>query len=360
MRKFAARIHVWLAIPLGGIFFLICFSGAALVFRREIRQWTHPHLYFIRSEERPKLTPSELMECVRKVLPDSLKVSSIQMYNDPSRTCMVGFSNVYRKTLSVNPYTGRINGWEDKESDFLSYVKKLHVSLLDKPIKGEWSWGKTIVGITTLGALFIFISGLILWWPRSRVTLRKRFKIALSVSWRRFWYDSHVVGGFYALVFLLLMALTGLTWSFSWYRSVYYALLGGTATADVIRPVAEKKEPKEQTTLFYAWDAVLEQLQQRYPDYKHIEIELQQAQVATDARTGMRNFDTALFDPQTGKIRGVIQYDEKPCAQKIEALTFALHTGIWGGVASKVLTCIVTLLGAMLPLTGYYLWLKKK
>ena len=39
-------------------------------------------------------------------------------------------------------------------------------------------------------------------------------------------YDSHVALGFYATIFLLIMALTGPTWSFGWYREAAYSLLG--------------------------------------------------------------------------------------------------------------------------------------
>ena len=38
--------------------------------------------------------------------------------------------------------------------------------------------------------------------------------------------DLHVAGGMYALFFLLAMALTGLTWSFGWYRTGFYKVFG--------------------------------------------------------------------------------------------------------------------------------------
>ena len=51
-------------------------------------------------------------------------------------------------------------------------------------------------------------------------------KIDVRKGWKKFWHDLHVAGGMYALVFLLAMALTGLTWSFSWYRTGFYKLFG--------------------------------------------------------------------------------------------------------------------------------------
>lgn len=42
----------------------------------------------------------------------------------------------------------------------------------------------------------------------------------------RFWYGLHVAGGMYALLLILVMALTGLTWSFGWYRTAFYTVFG--------------------------------------------------------------------------------------------------------------------------------------
>lgn len=72
----------------------------------------------------------------------------------------------------------------------------------------------------------ILISGLVIWWPRSHKSLQNRLKLSCNKGWFRFWYDSHVSLGFYATIFLLIMALTGLTWSFRWYRTGFYALFG--------------------------------------------------------------------------------------------------------------------------------------
>ncbi|WP_229035324.1 PepSY domain-containing protein, partial [Phocaeicola plebeius] len=45
MRKLFGKIHLWLSIPVGIILSIICFSGAALVFEKEITQACNPHLY---------------------------------------------------------------------------------------------------------------------------------------------------------------------------------------------------------------------------------------------------------------------------------------------------------------------------
>ena len=90
---------------------------------------------------------------------------------------------------------------------------------MDPPAyKGAKSAGK-VMGITTFVMVVILVSGIVIWIPRTRKALRNRLVVSCTKGWWRFWYDSHVSLGIYVTLFLLVMALTGLTWSFQWYRT---------------------------------------------------------------------------------------------------------------------------------------------
>ena len=39
---------------------------------------------------------------------------------------------------------------------------------------------------------------------------------------------------------------------------------------------------------------------------------------------------------------------------------YSIHVGSWGGYLTRILAFLAALLGASLPLTGYYLWIKRK
>lgn len=211
---------------MGIILSVICFTGATLVFEKEITQWLNPHIYKVSIPEKSAalLTPSELVACLKTQVADSLRLSALQYGGTANEPVMVTFQNVSRKSLSVNLYTGEVNGWT-KSYPFFQTMRKLHRWLLNPPLqKGAYSTGKVIVGISTLLMVVILVSGLVIWWPRSRKALRNRLQVSCTKGWRRFWYDSHVTLGFYSTLFLLVMALTGLTWSFGWYRSFAYGL----------------------------------------------------------------------------------------------------------------------------------------
>ena len=230
MRKLLVRIHRWLAIPLGLVLSIICLSGASLVFEKEITRSLDSHLYYVKPEG-GKLSSSVLSDRVREQVSDSLEIASVRLPERSGETAMVSFKGKGKSKLSVNPYTGEVIGWT-KSYPFFQNMRKLHRWLLDAPArKGEMSVGKLVVGISTLAMAFILISGFFIWIPRTRKALKNRLQVSFTKGWRRFCYDAHVSLGFYALLFLLLMTLTGLTWSFGWYRTFAYGLFEGILPA---------------------------------------------------------------------------------------------------------------------------------
>lgn len=228
MRKLFGKIHLWLSLPLGLIISVICLTGALLVFEQDITKALQRELYTVTppSEGAQPLSPSRLTELLGPQVADTLHVTSIRISDNPHEAAFASFRETGKSRLSIDPYTGDVKGWI-QSYPFFQTVKKIHRWLLDPPpSKGQKSVGKVIVGVTTLVMVVILISGLIIWIPRSRKALKSRLSVSVTKGWRRFWYDSHVALGFYCMIFLLLMALTGLTWSFGWYRDAAWSLFG--------------------------------------------------------------------------------------------------------------------------------------
>lgn len=111
--------------------------------------------------------------------------------------------------------------------EFFLDVMRLHRWLMDAPAqKGMMTTGKMIVGISVIAFVLILISGIVLWWQRARHGIRKNLRIVTSKGWFPMIDTLHVAGGIYTVAFLLVMALTGLTWSFGWYRTWFNAIFG--------------------------------------------------------------------------------------------------------------------------------------
>ena len=160
------------------------------------------------------------------------------------------------------------------------------------------------------------------------------------------------------------MALTGLTWSFRWYRTGFYALFGASteqpkqsAPAHEDNNKKEKKNEPERLN-YLAWDAALAELQNRYETYGTIQLSKNSAQVI---QSGKQKGDTASFDIHTGNITEIKVYniDEQPMSNKMKGLIYSLHTGQWGGMLTRIIYFLSAFIGGILPLTGYYLWIKR-
>lgn len=422
MRKIFRNIHLWLSVPFGILITLICFSGAALVFEKEVMELCHRELYFVKKVEAAPLPMEQLMTKVAATLPDSVSVTGVNISSDPERAYQVTLSKPRRASTYVDQYTGEIMGKYER-TPFFNFMFRMHRWLLDSMKQdGGIFWGKMIVGTSTLMFVFVLISGIVVWWPRTRKALKNSLKIVANKGWRRFWYDLHVAGGMYALVFLLAMALTGLTWSFQWYRTGFYKTFGvevqpsmghGNAAANATAkggkreespeersgsPKERSRSPKERSrspeersrrpegrskspegksgrpegsrehsegregrkhSPYTNWQQVYEQLAEANPDYKLISVSDGSASVALPRFGNQRGTDRYKFNPRNGEITETTLYKDLDNSGKIRGWIYSVHVGSWGGMLTRILTFIAALIGASLPLTGYYLWIRR-
>ncbi|MCC8146769.1 MAG: PepSY domain-containing protein [Bacteroidales bacterium] len=407
MKKIFHKLHLWLSIPFGLLISVICLSGAALVFENEIMELCYPDRYFVKEMKEKPLPIVELLENVSETLPDSVSVTNVSISPDPERLYQVGLSKPRRASVYVDPYTGEVQPRFERAA-FFTFMFRTHRWLLDtmKPDGGIF-WGKMIVGVSTLLFVFIIITGIILWIPKSVKTLKRKLKISFHRGWWRFWYDLHVVGGMYIAIVLLALALTGLTWSFPWYRAGFYKVFGvelqqqssghgqnqgRNTTAERSREQersgqqqregeerrrAESREGRRERSTgnpqevnieqavqtspprFFYWQPVYEQLKTENPEYSKITISDNSANVSFNRFGNQRASDRYTFDSSTGKITEVSLYKDQEKSNQIRGWIYSVHVGNWGGWFTRIITFIAAVLGGILPLTGYYFWIKK-
>lgn len=396
MKKIFRKIHLWLSVPFGLIITLVCFSGAMLVFENEANEWFRRDLYYVETVKGSPLPMDKLLEKVATTLPDSVAVTGVSISSDPGRAYQVSLSKPRRASLYVDQYTGEVKG-KSERSGFFMFMFRMHRWLLDSMNPGNEGifWGKMIVGVSTLLLVFVLISGIVIWWPRTRKALKNSLKITATKGWRRFWYDLHVAGGMYALIFLLAMALTGLTWSFPWYRTAFYKVFGvevqqRAAQGHEQKSDAQKRDTKLAahrekkregndvrkgersrrpennhsdmylvTSPFVYWQEIYDKLRRQNPEYKQISISSGTASVSFNRFGNQRASDRYSFNTDNGEFTETSLYQHQDKSGKIRGWIYSVHVGNWGGMFTRILTFIAALLGAALPLTGYYLWIKR-
>lgn len=383
-RKVFHWIHLWLSVPFGLITTLICFSGAMLVFEDEITSLLHRDICRVKPPESvpdgdgvSTVPLGTLAGSVAASLDEGVAVTGITVYDDPGKAWEVNISRPRRASVCVDQYTGEIKGRSERPA-FFAFMFRLHRWLLDSMKPGETVfWGKTVVGVSTIAFVIVLISGLAIWWKNSLKVMKNRLKISVSKGCRPFWYSLHIAGGAYACIFLLAMALTGLTWSFEWYRTGFYKLFGaGTSVSSAAahgdrsgsvrhggssgstghRGPAGKAGEGVSTA---SWQAVYMELAGRNPGYRSITVSDGTATVSSGSLGNRRASDRYTFDRITGEITGSSLYRDSDRNSRIRGWIYSVHVGSWGGIVTRILAFLSALVGASLPLTGYYMWIRR-
>ena len=378
MKKALRKIHLWLSVPTGIIITLVCFSGAMLVFEKEITEAIKPELYFVKEAKGEPIPMQQLMEKVEETLPDSVSISGVTVFADSTRTYQVSLSKPRRASIYVNQYTGEVTGRSER-LPFFNTMFRLHRWLLGS----SSGVGKLLTGICTLVLVFILLTGILMWLTNRNKPLKASLAIHVTKGWGRFWHDLHVAGGIYTTIFLLAMALTGLTWSFSWYRTGFYACFGvessekggahgeggnshgeGRGSHGDGRNNHEGKRGEgrgfHRRSPYRHWDDVLNEMALKNPGYQQITLKPEVAEVVPEGRLSMRAADKYSYDRRSGEITDVQLYSAGKKDTKVRSGVYMVHTGSWGGFITRILNFLAAFIGATLPLTGYWLWFRRK
>ncbi len=372
------KIHLWLSVPFGIIITLICFSGAMLVFESEITRSIRKDVYYVASTHDEALPMDILMEKVKATLPDSVSITGVTVFADNERTYQVNLSKPRRASIFIDQYSGTITGRYERIA-FFGTMFRLHRWLLDNsnPHGEGLKIGKLIVGVSTVIFVIALMTGVVIWWPRVRNGLRRSLAITAKNGWSGFWKSLHIAGGMYALVLVLAMALTGLTWSFGWYRSAFYAVCGveyiprnhngqnannNHSTHETRRKHLtdgrEHLKRYRQQSEFGIWQQVYDELKTQNPNATQITIGAEKASVTLGDMGNGRASDTYVYNRGAEKPNLSIKYADSAPADRLRGWIYSIHTGSFGGLFTRILWFLAALLGASLPVTGYYIWIR--
>jgi len=346
-------LHLWLGLSSGLVVFIVATTGCIYAFEEEIRSVIHRDVLEVQPGS-SRLSLEQMTAAVKESNPKQ-KIKNIRVYSDASRSVEINLKN--NTGVYVDPYTGKVLGSIDRESEFLAVVLKIHRSLyLGEP-------GKIITGVSAFIFLFMLISGIILWWPGRRQKLKQKFTLARNAGWRRLNYDLHSVLGFYASWIIVFTVLTGLVWSFKWMESGMYSLAGSVKESPVKVRSALPSEGKK-----ISMDAVLQAgLAQASGPSKEQMIFLPEdstGAVRMNIRYVKEGFftkqDQFFFDQYTGKLLKEQLFENSSAGDKLKATNYNIHTGKVLGLPGQLLVFFAALISASLPITGFMFWLGKR
>ena len=364
VRKLFNNIHLWLGIAAGLILFVVCLTGTIYTFRTEIEEFIERDKFFVEvPNDSQKLSVDELVSIAQAEFPDQ-NVSSISVPANEERAYTFSVRKEGERRGSnhlIDPYSGEILGdTSTSSSAFFMTMFRLHRwLLLDSSI------GRPIVGWATVIFVLLTLSGIVIWFPQRIKAWKQGLKIKWSGNWKRINHDLHNALGFYSAFFLLIMGLTGLQWSFDWYRTGLYNVLGVDRS---------RQAPREELTPEVSYEGLnplrLEaQLLKageildydgnysiQIPDSEANMVSISKSKVGFFAPSGS---DRITLNKFTGEIEEKNIFSEKPFNEKIGSSIKALHMGYVFGTFSKIIYFITCLIATSLPVTGTLIWVNK-
>ena len=187
------------------------------------------------------------------------------------------------------------------------------------------------------------------------------------VEWKRsgrgFLWSLHSVVGTWVLLIYLMSALTGLWWSFDWYRSAANTLLGVTPAAKLkVAADAALDLDRIEATLYALPGARNGYIDLRLPEKpgQPLNVRVMAGDPAQRGGHHDRAHDLLQLDPASGAILDARPYAGQGAGGQLATSVFALHSGSYFGVPGRVVVMLSSLGMSLFFITGWMLYLDRR
>ncbi|MGT2502556.1 PepSY-associated TM helix domain-containing protein [Bradyrhizobium guangxiense] len=361
------QVHSIAGLVLALLLSLVALTGAIMSFEDEIVDYLNAGIMQVAPRQALMLMPDELVARLRAAQGLG-KVSAVTLSSDPSAAVHVRFARDERggrpASLYVDPYDARMLGSPRGEA-FFATVRRLHRWLL---IPGDGKgWGRPITGTVALGLIVMLASGLVLRWPRRAGSVRMWLKPNFGLSGRGLHRSLHTVIGTWVLPVYLTMALTGLYFSFEWYKDGVTWLLARPHVAAAkmpAKPPRGRAEPAPPIGFDQAWTTFQHEEGSRFsralltlPAGPGTAIRIRSWGKASLLETTRDEFH---IDAVTGQLVSADRYADRTFGETIIAAIYDIHRGAILGWPGKLAFMMAAILMPLFAVTGILLYLSRR
>ncbi|WP_018321202.1 PepSY domain-containing protein [Bradyrhizobium sp. WSM2793] len=361
------QVHSIAGLVLALLVSLIALTGAIMSFEDEIVDHLNAGIMQVAPRQAPALMPDALVARL-KASQDLGKVAAVTLSSDPSAAVHVRFARDDRgdrpTSLYVDPYDASVLGAPRGEA-FFATVRRLHRWLL---IPGDGKgWGRPITGTIALGLIVMLVTGLVLRWPRRAGSVTMWLKPNLGLGGRALHRSLHTVIGTWVLPVYLTMTLTGLYFSFEWYKDgVTWLLARPHVTAAKMPaklPRAANSEPAAPIGFDQAWMTFQREEGDRFSralltlPAQGTTLRIRSWGKASLLETTRDEF---RIDAVTGQLVSAERFADKTFGEKIIAAIYDIHRGEILGWPGKLAFMIAAMSMPLFAATGILLYLSRR
>jgi sulfite reductase (NADPH) flavoprotein alpha-component len=360
LKKILFQLHWFFGITAGLVLALMGATGAAYSFQDELLRAFNPEVLQVDVRAGGVLSPDVLVPRIEAASQQRVVRLNVEAAADRAVRVMFAPPAGERRGEAryFDPYSAELLG-EASGQGFFELMLDLHRFLA----AGEY--GKQITAASTLALIFFCLSGLYLRWPRQALNWR----VWLSLDWakrgRAFNWDLHAVAGTWCLAFYLCAALSGLYWSYGWYREGLTALLtsepAGEPRQHGGRPAAGAVPEVNYPAL---WAGLQQAAGPQLTGYS-LRLPAEPGQPATvfymrDDAPHERAFNQLSLDGQSGAVKQHKRYRDQAFGDQLLTSIYALHVGSYFGLPGRILMFLASLSMPLFAITGWLLYLDRR
>lgn len=397
-KKTFFQIHWFLGITAGLVLSIMGVTGAIYSYEQQILKWINTDSYTVQAQSGPKLSPAELYQHFKQQNPE-MQINSVSLDASPTGSSTVNIAKEGARrgyNMMVNPYTAEVLP-EIKGREFFQFIQQLHRYLTMGPV------GKQITGACALMLIFFVLSGLYLRWPK-RHSVKQWLAVKPQLKGRNFIWDLHAVVGTWVVIFYLILACTGLYWSYDWWRNGMFKVLGverpqpemqqgqggrggeeqGRRAGESRGEGAGERGPRSEgqrenrgegrergvddtlllTALNKSWAGFQNKFNDKYstvtfniPKKADGELKLSFTDVEVQHERARNN---ATYNYQDAAFTLVEMYEDKKLNEKIMSSMLPVHRGSFFGPIYQFFAMVASLLMPLFFVTGWMLYLKRR
>ncbi|REK06833.1 MAG: PepSY domain-containing protein [Planctomycetota bacterium] len=348
------RWHFYAGLIVAPVVIVMAATGALYIFKDELEEIFYAQQLFVEPGG-DRLSYDEQVAAIESSLGEGFHVHQLHVFPDAERSTelSVNHGTEFRRVF-FDPYRGTTLGYLGN-NEFFGVVLKIHRTLFAGTL------GRIVVELVTCWTIVLLASGVYLWRPRGR----KRLWGAWLPRLRRHPYvtlrDLHAVSGAYVAIVLLVIAGTGMLYTYVWGTGYRY-VANQTAAYDIF--VNPPKSHSSAETPRLPLDAIVAAADRTMPDAT-LSITLPHdpdgAYVVFATRPlGPFSDELAVIDHCTGEVIEHRLNREYSTLGWWATWNYPLHVGSVLGWWTKVPWLVACLVLMLLPVTGVWMWWQRR
>ena len=352
------RWHFYMGLFVTPILIIVSLAGSIYVFRDEIEPLMVPELLFVKAVGDETMPVSQAIANAEAAYPD-YHVYALNTYREPDKAWTLQTENEAEEyqTVYVDQYSGEVLGARNQAEGFFGIVLKIHRQLF------AGTFGRVVVETSTAWGIISIITGLFLWWPRTKEKIRGVFTLRLNKSRKIFWRDLHSVPAVYISIFAVLIMFTGMLFTVTG----QYTILGtGLALGQI--PEVYLSSPKSEVIEGAApigIDRAIE-IYLSTGEAEHFNLV-----VPHDAEDAPYTFNVNLdrdfqngrllyLDRYSGETIADVRWDDLTWFAKMLLYFYPIHVGNIYGLPTKILAFIACWIIILMSVSGVVMWWQRK